>query len=92
MKVLKFFAPYCGQCKVVEREFQLHPLVVPLENIDATQDTKAVNKYNVKHLPTIILVDDDEIIETWRGIIKSEVINEKIKELGSNSNTGNSLE
>ena len=42
-------------------------------------------RYNVKGLPTILLLNDkEEVLETWHGIVKSEVINSKIKEYETN--------
>ena len=42
-------------------------------------------KYNVISLPTILLINDkDEVIKTWHGIVKSEIINNKIKEYEAN--------
>ena len=93
MKILKFYSPCCGQCKVVAREFKDHPIDAPVEDIDVMENPEVADKYNVKGLPTILLLNDkEEVVETWRGIVKSEVINSKIKEYGSNSSTGNSLE
>ena len=93
MKVLKFFAPCCGQCKVVAMEFKKNPIKVPIENVNVVENPEIAEKYDVKGLPTILLLNDkDEVVETWHGIVKSEVINSKINEYGSNSSTGNSLE
>ena len=90
---MKFYSPCCGQCKVVAKEFKDHPIDAPVEDIDVMENPEVADKYNVKGLPTILLLNDkEEVLETWRGIVKSEVINSKIKEYGSNSSTGNSLE
>ena len=90
---MKFYSPCCGQCKVVAMEFKKNPINVPIENINVVDNPEIAEKYNVISLPTILLLNDkDEVVETWHGIIKSEVINNKIKEYGSNSSTGNSLE
>ncbi len=84
MKVLKFYASCCGQCKAVTKEFELHPINVPIENVDAEENTELINKYKIKNIPTMILLDDNEkVVETWHGIVKSEVINNKIKELNT---------
>ena len=81
MKILKFYSPCCGQCKVVAKEFKDHPIDVPIEDINVMENPEVADKYNVKGLPTILLLNDkDEVIETWRGIVKSEVINSMIKE------------
>lgn len=93
MKILKFYSPCCGQCKVVAMEFKKNPIEVPVEDVNVVENPEIAEKYNVISLPTILLLNDkDEVVETWHGIVKSEVINSKIKEYGSNSSTGNSLE
>ena len=90
---MKFYSPCCGQCRVVAREFKDNPINVPIENINVVEEPEIADKYKVKGLPTILLLNDkEEILETWHGVIKSEVINNKIKEYGSNNSTGNSLE
>ena len=90
---MKFYSPCCGQCRVVAREFKDNPINVPIENINVVEEPEIADKYNVKGLPTILLLNDkEEVLETWHGIVKSEVINSKIKEYGSNNSTRNSLE
>ena len=90
---MKFYSPCCGQCRVVAREFKDNPINVPIENINVVEEPEIADKYNVKGLPTILLLNNkEEVLETWHGIVKSEVINNKIKEYGSSNSTGNSLE
>lgn len=85
MKVIKFYSPCCGQCRVVAREFKDNPINVPIENINVVEEPEIADKYNVKGLPTILLLNDkEEVLETWHGIVKSEVINSKIKEYETN--------
>lgn len=85
MKVIKFYSPCCGQCRVVAREFKDNPINVPIENINVVEEPEIADKYNIKGLPTILLLNDkEEVLETWHGIIKSEVINSKIKEYETN--------
>ena len=82
---MKFYSPCCGQCRVVAREFKDNPINVPIENINVVEKPEIADKYNVKGLPTILLLNDkEEVLETWHGIVKSEVINSKIKEYEAN--------
>ena len=82
---MKFYSPCCGQCRVVAREFKDNPINVPIENINVVEEPEIADKYNVKGLPTILLLNDkEEVLETWHGIVKSEVINSKIKEYETN--------
>ena len=82
---MKFYSPCCGQCRVVAREFKDNPINVPIENINVVEEPEIADKYNVKGLPTILLLNDkEEVLETWHSIVKSEVINSKIKEYETN--------
>ena len=82
---MKFYSTCCGQCRVVAREFKDNPINVPIENINVVEEPEIADKYNVKGLPTILLLNDkEEVLETWHGIVKSEVINSKIKEYETN--------
>ena len=82
---MKFYSPCCGQCKVVAKEFKDHPIDASVEDINVMENPEAVDKYNVKSLPTILLLNNkEEVVETWHGIVKSEVINSKIKEYETN--------
>ena len=82
---MKFYSPCCGQCRVIAREFKDNPINVPIEDINVVEEPEIADKYNVKGLPTILLLNDkEEVLETWHGIVKSEVINSKIKEYETN--------
>ena len=86
---MKFYSPCCGQCKVVAKEFKDYPIDVPVEDVNIIENPEVADKYNVKSLPTILLLNDkEEVVETWHGIIKSEVINNKVKEYGKIGSNG----
>ena len=86
---MKFYSPCCGQCKVVAKEFKDHPIDAPVKDINVIENPEVADKYNVKSLPTILLLNDkEEVVETWHGIIKSEVINNKVKEYGKTCSNG----
>lgn len=82
---MKFYSPCCGQCKVVAKEFKDHPIDAPVKDINVMENPEVADKYNVKGLPTILLLNDkEEVLGTWHGIVKSDVINSKIKEYETN--------
>ena len=86
---MKFYSPCCGQCKVVAKEFKDHPIDAPVKDINVIENPEVADKYNVKSLPTILLLNDkEEVVETWHGIIKSEVINNTVKEYGKTCSNG----
>lgn len=86
---MKFYSPCCGQCKVVAKEFKEHPIDASVEDINVMENPEVADKYNVKGLPTILLLNDkEEVLEAWHGIVKSEVINNKVKEYGKTCSNG----
>lgn len=73
MKVLKFFSPHCGPCKVMEQN--LKEANIEYESINVEEDAGDVlaDKYDVKGLPTIIVLnEDDAIIKQHTGILTVE--------------------
>ena len=66
MKYLKFEAGWCGACKMVQP--QLNKVVaegINVEKINAEHSAELVTQYNVRNLPTVILVDNSGK-EYWR--------------------------
>lgn len=81
MKLLQFKAEWCGPCRGQTKEFEENPVKVELETIDIAEDGQAVEKYKVRSIPTIILVDNDTELKRWNGFTKSKDISAYIKSL-----------
>ena len=59
MKYLKFEAGWCGACKMVQP--QLNKVAaegITVEKIDAEANNDLIMQYNIRNLPTVVLVDD----------------------------------
>lgn len=81
MKLLKFSASWCGPCKVQAQKLKEHPVVVEIEEIDVDSDNELNSKFNIRSVPTMILVDDEgNELYRWTGITESEVINRLIND------------
>lgn len=83
MKLLQFKAVWCNPCKTQTKEFEENPVDTELVPVDVDEDKEDLaTKYNVRAVPTMILVgDNDEVLSKWVGITKSSTINEFIKGL-----------
>lgn len=83
MKLLQFKASWCGPCKQQTKEFEENPIDTELVPVDVDEDEEDLaTKYNVRAVPTMILVgDNDEVLSKWVGITKSSTINEFIEGL-----------
>ena len=61
MRVLKFYADWCGPCKMLTRimEYASEQITITVENIDIDKDMDTAIKYGVRGVPTMVLIDDD---------------------------------
>jgi Thioredoxin. len=79
MKILKFEQPWCSGCKAQDVILKHYTKgdVCPIEHIDVTKEEndELVNKFNIKNLPTMILINNkNELVHTFNGVTQVEVI------------------
>ena len=82
MKVLKIYSRTCGPCKVLENNLQLAG--IPHESIDvqSIQGEDIVAKYEVKAVPTLILVDDKgNVVKKHSGLLNIQELKEFCNEI-----------
>ena len=82
MKVIKFYADWCGPCKSYAPIFEkvVNELGVEYENIDVDNDTTGLAaKYKVRSIPLTVFVNEDgsELKET--GILSEDKLKQLIK-------------
>lgn len=60
MKLLKFQAAWCSPCKSLSNTIQeiSDQIKIPVEEIDIDAQMETAIKYQVRGLPTLIVVDD----------------------------------
>lgn len=78
--ILKFEAPWCGQCKMLDK--YLAKVTIPVKHINIEEDEDAAEKYNIRNLPTMLFMNDTIEVARFSGIMTTDAINQKIIELG----------
>ena len=69
MKILKFSASWCGPCKMLSMTIASIKDEIPysVEEIDVDTDSKLAQKFGIRGVPTIILMDGDTEVKRKVG-------------------------
>lgn len=71
MKVLKFYAEWCGPCKTQTSIIKNlgDRVTVPIEEIDIDEKFDQVKSWKVTSVPTLILVDENGEVKRHTGVL-----------------------
>lgn len=80
MKYLYFSAPWCGPCKQLAPKMELVAEKVTVEKILVDTDTETTQKYGIRNIPTVILIDENgNELERFLGVNTVEFYLEKFE-------------
>lgn len=82
MKLLKFYAEWCGPCKGLSQIIEQagDKITVPIENVNIDENIFMAQNFQVRSVPTMVLVDDNENeIKRQVGLVTEEKLLEFLK-------------
>lgn len=82
MKVLKFYADWCGPCKALTQVIKTagDKITVPVEDVNIDENIMMAQQFQVRSVPTMVLVDDSEnAIRRQVGLVNEEKLLEFLK-------------
>ena len=79
-QLLKFSASWCGPCKSLSANFKHVDLgEVELKEIDIDENMDMAKEYNIRGVPTLILLEDGTEVKRTSGVLMADKIEEFIK-------------
>lgn len=80
MKFYKFYADWCGPCRILTT--MLNKAQIEYEPINVDNNEELVNKYDIKTIPVFIAVKDDGTeIDRFVGVKSADAIKQWIDSL-----------
>lgn len=81
MKVFKFGAEWCGPCKALQTTIDSMVLPYPIQSVDISDEFELASQYNVRAVPTLVMVDDSGIeVKRVMGALTKEKLLEWLDE------------
>ena len=82
MELLKFGASWCLPCKNLSSRLDKMSLSITLHSYDVEEEVELTEKWKVRNVPTVILVDDDNNeVKGWVGNFEPSI---ELKDYTSN--------
>ncbi|KPN29320.1 glutaredoxin-like protein [Halolamina pelagica] len=81
VRLKDFYADWCGPCKTQDpilEELEEEYADVEFEKIDVDSDQETANEYSVRSLPTLVIENDDGVVERFVGVTQRDDLEEAI--------------
>jgi thioredoxin 1 len=82
-----FYADWCGPCKtqdpILEEMEEDWSDRVTFEKIDVDDAEDVANEYQVRSIPTIVVENDDGVVERFVGVTQREQLEDALEEAGA---------
>ncbi|WP_336136577.1 thioredoxin [Natronomonas amylolytica] len=81
-----FYADWCGPCKTQDPildELEEEYPDVDFEKVNVDEEQDVANEYQVRSLPTLIIENDDGIVERFVGVTQRDDLENALSQAGA---------
>ncbi|MFB6079017.1 MAG: thioredoxin [Halarchaeum sp.] len=82
-----FYADWCGPCKtqdpIIEELEDEWGDRVTFEKVDVDENQDVANEYQVRSIPTIVVENDDGVVERFVGVTQADKLEDAFEEAGA---------
>ncbi|WP_336035297.1 thioredoxin [Halobacterium yunchengense] len=85
--VKDFYADWCGPCKtqdpILDDLEEDYGDRVVFEKIDVDENEDIANEYQVRSIPTVVVEDDDGVVERFVGVTQRDQLEDALEKAGA---------
>ena len=76
-EVLKFSANWCGPCQMLSKTIKEIPdIAIPIKEIDIDEELDLAAKYNIRSVPTLVMLENGSEVKRVSGALQSSKLKE----------------
>ena len=86
VRLKDFYADWCGPCKTQDPildELEGDYADVEFEKVNVDEEQEVANQYQVRSLPTLVVENDDGVVERFVGVTQREDIESALQKAGA---------